>query len=202
MKKVIRIFINVFVFLNLSMLYGQFAHGASWSIDSSHTSVAFKIRHLGVSWVRGEFRSFNGRVEFDPENVSKTKVSVSIDAKSIDTRNERRDSHLRSPDFFDVENHPKIEFASTKIVNIQKESFDLVGNLKIRGITKKIKIRVSEISSELKRRGRRSKMGASGKTKFNRKDFNVSWNRFLDSGGLVLSETVYIYLEIELNKME
>ncbi len=202
MKKVIRLFVSVIVFLNLCMSFGQFAHAASWSIDSSHTSVAFKIRHLGVSWVRGEFRSFKGRVEFDPVNVTKTKVAVSIDAKSIDTRNERRDSHLRSPDFFDVENHPKIEFVSTKIVNIQKESFDLVGNLKVRGITKEIKIRVSEISSELKRKGRRSKMGASGQTKFNRKDFNVSWNRFLDSGGLVLSETVYIYLEIELNKME
>ena len=74
-----------------------------------------------------------------PCPASGTKVSVSIDAKSIDTRNERRDSHLRSPNFFDVENHPKVEFASTKIVNIQKESFDLVGNLKIRGITKKLK---------------------------------------------------------------
>ena len=202
MKKVIRIFVSVFVFLNLCMSFAQFAHSASWSIDSSHTSVAFKIRHLGVSWVRGEFRSFNGQVEYDPKKISKTKVSVSIDAKSVDTRNERRDAHLRNSDFFDVEKHPKIEFESTKIINIQKDSFDMVGNLKIRGITKQIKIRVSEISSELKRKGRRSKMGASGQTSFNRKDFNVSWNRFLDSGGLVLSETVYIYLEIELNKME
>ena len=184
------------------MSFAQFAHSASWSIDSSHTSVAFKIRHLGVSWVRGEFRSFNGQVEYDPKKISKTKVSVSIDAKSVDTRNERRDAHLRNSDFFDVEKHPKIEFESTKIINIQKDSFDMVGNLKIRGITKQIKIRVSEISSELKRKGRRSKMGASGQTSFNRKDFNVSWNRFLDSGGLVLSETVYIYLEIELNKMK
>ena len=109
MKKVIRIFVSVFVFLNLCMSFAQFAHSASWSIDSSHTSVAFKIRHLGVSWVRGEFRSFNGQVEYDPKKISKTKVSVSIDAKSVDTRNERRDAHLRNSDFFDVEKHPKIE---------------------------------------------------------------------------------------------
>ena len=116
MKKVIRIFLCVFVFLNLCMSFAQFAHSASWSIDSSHTSVAFKIRHLGVSWVRGEFRSFNGQVEYDPKKISKTKVSVSIDAKSVDTRNERRDAHLRNSDFFDVEKHPKIEFESTKII--------------------------------------------------------------------------------------
>lgn len=192
----------VFIVFFASVLFANIALAASWKIDSSHTSIAFKIRHLGVSWVRGEFRSFNGQVEYDPKKISKTKVSVSIDAKSVDTRNERRDAHLRNPDFFDVEKHPKIEFESSKIINIQKDSFDMVGNLKIRGITKEIKIRVSEISSELKRKGRRSKMGASGQTRFNRKDFNVSWNRFLDSGGLVLSETVYIYLEIELNKIK
>ena len=77
MKKVIRIFVSVFVFLNLCMSFAQFAHSASWSIDSSHTSVAFKIRHLGVSWVRGEFRSFNGQVEYDPKKISKTKISLS-----------------------------------------------------------------------------------------------------------------------------
>lgn len=192
----------VFIVFFASVLFANIALAASWKIDSSHTSIAFKVRHLGVSWVRGEFRSFNGQVEYDPKKISETKVSVSIDAKSVDTRNERRDAHLRNPDFFDVEKHPKIEFESSKIINIQKDSFDMVGNLKIRGITKEIKIRVSEISSELKRKGRRSKMGASGQTRFNRKDFNVSWNRFLDSGGLVLSETVYIYLEIELNKMK
>ncbi len=185
-----------------SVLFANIGFAGTWKIDPSHTSLAFKIRHLGVSWVRGEFRSFDGKVEFDPKDVNKTKVSVTIDSKSIDTRNERRDAHLRSPDFFDVDNHPKIEFSSTKIINIQKDSFEMLGNLKIRGIEKEIKIKVSEISSELKRKGRRNKMGASGKTKFNRKNFNVSWNRFLDSGGLVLSETVYVYLDIELNEID
>ncbi|MED5579324.1 MAG: YceI family protein [Nitrospinota bacterium] len=185
-----------------SVFFANIALAASWKIDPSHTSVSFKIRHLGVSWVRGEFRSFEGRIEYDPQDISKTKVSVTIDTISIDTRNERRDAHLRSPDFFDVDTHPEIKFSSTKILNIQQDGFDVLGNLKIRGITKKIKIKVSDISAVLKRRGRPSKMGASGKTKFNRKDFNVSWNRFLDNGGLVLSETVFVNLEVELNKMD
>jgi polyisoprenoid-binding protein YceI len=191
---------HTFLFFLFLILFSNYSYADSWLIDPSHTSITFKIRHLGVSWVRGEFRSAKGIITYDSNNAEATKAEITIDAASINTRNERRDRHLRSSDFFDVENHPKIQFISSKVQNLKKDGFDLIGLLTIRGIRKEITIKVSDISSVLKRKGRRSKMGASGKTQIKRKDFNVSWNRFLDNGGWVLGNTVHISLDVELDK--
>ena len=160
------------------------AHAADWRIDSTHTTVSFKVRHLGVTWVQGEFQRVSGKVRYDRKNPGASAADIVIDADSINTRNARRDNHLRNDDFLLVEKHPTITFKSKSVKNAGAESLDLVGSLTIRGVTKEVVLKVADISGEVKMRGT-VKMGASATTRINRKDFGVKYNRLLEAGGLV-----------------
>ncbi len=174
-------------------------HAAEWRIDPAHTTVSFKVRHLGVTWVQGEFQRVSGRVSYDRKNPGASAADIVIDADSINTRNARRDNHLRNDDFLLVEKHPTITFKSRAVKNAGAEGLDLVGALTIRGVTREVVLKVADISGEVRMRGT-VKMGASATTRINRKDFGVKYNRLLEAGGLVVGDEVRITIDVELNK--
>ena len=175
-------------------------HAAEWRIDPAHTTVSFKVRHLGVTWVQGEFQRVSGKVSYDRKNPGASAADIVIDADSINTRNARRDNHLRNDDFLLVEKHPTITFKSRAVKNAGAEGLDLVGALTIRGVTREVVLKVADISGEVRMRGT-VKMGASATTRINRKDFGVKYNRLLEAGGLVVGNEVRIAIDVELNKL-
>ncbi len=176
------------------------SHAADWAIDPAHTTVTFKVRHLGVTWVRGEFQKVSGKVRYDRKNPGAATADIVVDAASVNTRNARRDNHLRTDDFLLVEKHPQLTFKSRSVKNAGPDSFDLVGDLTIRGVAKEVVLKVADISKELKMGGG-AKMGASATTRINRKDFGVKYNRLIETGGLVVGNEVHITIDVELNKL-
>ncbi len=176
------------------------SNASEWRIDPSHTTVSFKVRHLGVTWVQGEFRKVSGKVRYDRKNPVAAMADIVIEAASIDTGNTRRDNHLRSDDFLLSEKHPSITFRSRAVKNAKADSLDLIGDLTIRGITKEVVLKVADISGEVKMRHGTVKIGASATTRINRQDFGVKFNSLLDTGGLVVGNEVRITIDVELNK--
>ena len=175
-------------------------HAAEWRIDPTHTTVSFKVRHLGVTWVQGEFQRVSGKVRYDRKNPGAATADIVIDADSINTRNARRDNHLRTDDFLLVEKHPSITFKSKSVKNAGADGLDLVGDLTIRGVTKEVVLKVADISGEVTTGRGTVKMGASATTRINRKEFGVKYNRLLEAGGLVVGNEVRITIDVELNK--
>jgi polyisoprenoid-binding protein YceI len=170
--------------------------GATYQIDASHSTVGFTVRHMMVSNVSGGFSKVSGTVDFDPANPAASRIDVTIEAASIDTRNPKRDEHLRSADFFDVANHPRITFQSTKVERVGQDRYRVTGNLTIRGVTKEVTLDV-ETTPEIQAQGS-ARMGASATTRINRQDFGVKWNRTLDAGGVVVSDEVRINIDVAL----
>lgn len=168
-----------------------------WSIDATHAEVGFAVRHLMISTVRGRFGGVSGTVSFDEQNPAASKVDVTIDASSIDTRQEQRDAHLRSPDFLDVAQFPTLHFVSKKVEGDLNGDFTLSGDLTIRGVTKPITL---EATAE--GRGRdpwgNERAGFSAKGKFDRSEFGLTWNQALEAGGVVVGDEVKISIDVEL----
>lgn len=164
-----------------------------WQIDQTHSELTFRIRHL-VSRVNGSFNSWGGTIVADPANLAGGSVSVDIQTASIDTNNERRDTHLRSADFFDAENHPTITFRSTRVVANGRE-LQVHGNLTIRGTTKPVVLRgqMLEVGGTAGRR----RIGFEAQTTINRMDYGVSWNRAAEGGGVTLGDEVTISIAVE-----
>ena len=162
-------------------------------------SVGFKVRHL-VSKVSGEFNEFDGTIVADFENLDASSVEFTIQTASIDTKNEKRDGHLRSADFFDVEKYPEITFKSSKITKIDDDSYAVVGTLTMHGVSKEITLTVDFLGEMTAMGGTRA--GYELTTTLNRKDFGVSWNRALDAGGFVLGDDVEININLEVIKQE
>lgn len=172
---------------------------AKYTIDLSHSHASFTVRHMMITNVRGEFQKFSGEVSYDPALPEATTASVSIDVASINTREEKRDAHLRSADFFDAANHPTMTFTARGA----KQSGDglaIVGDLTIRGTTKEVTLTVDEITPEGKDPWGNTRLGASAHTKINRTDFGLNWNSALEMGGVLVGEEVKIQLEVELIK--
>jgi polyisoprenoid-binding protein YceI len=171
----------------------------TWQIDSSHTTAGFSVKHMMVTNVHGSFGKVSGTIEYDGKDVSTIAADVTIDAASIDTNNEKRDTHLRSADFFDVANHPTITFRSKRVQKSSDGAFKLVGDLTMRGVTKEIALDV-EGPSPIVNAGRVHKVGASASGVINRQDFGLKWNRALEAGGVTVADTVRLVLEIEANR--
>ncbi len=170
----------------------------TWSLDPTHSEVQFKIKHLMITNVTGSFDNFNISAKTEGDDFAKAKISFTADVDSISTNNEQRDAHLKSADFFDVENFPKIKFAATKADSGDNDgSFDLFGDLTIRGITKNIKLTV-EFGGVVKDPYGNTKAGFTINGKINRKDFGLTWNAVTEAGGVVVSEEVRIMSEIQL----
>ncbi len=181
--------------LSGALILGASAHAATWVIDPSHSSVTFKVRHFFTK-VPGDFAQFAGTIDYDPAKPEAGSVKVSIDAASVNTRNERRDNHLRSGDFFDIENHPIVTFESTKVVKGEGNALSVEGNLTIRGVTKPVTLEAVYLGSN------DHTVGFEASTTVNRKDFGIVWNRTLDTGGVMLGDDVEITLTIEANVPE
>ncbi len=168
----------------------------NYKIDRSHSSVGFSVTHLGLSKVKGSFGQFSGDVVYDPADISKSSVEVTIDATTIDTRSEGRDKHLKSPDFFAADSFPTITFKSTSVTPKGPKNFEITGDLTMRGVTKPVTLAVEMVGSmDDPNMGKRLGFTASGR--INRQDFGVSWSNTLDTGGLVVSNDVDIILEVQ-----
>ncbi|HZC43122.1 MAG TPA: YceI family protein [Acidobacteriaceae bacterium] len=169
----------------------------SYEIDSTHSSVHFSVRHLMVSNVRGEFTKVSGTVKFDPQNPSASSVDATIDANSISTRDPQRDGHLKSPDFLDTEKFPTITFRSKKI-QAHAGAGTITGDLTIHGVTREITLDVEGPSPEMKDPWGKQRIGASATTKLSRKEFGLTWNAALETGGVMIGDEVKITIDVEL----
>ena len=170
-----------------------------YDIDASHSSAQFSVRHMMVSNVRGEFAKLSGTVVYDPANLSATKINATIDAASISTRNEKRDAHLRSPDFFDTAKFPTITFVSKKAWK-QGGVLQVDGALTMHGVTRDVVLRVDGPTPETKDPWGNARIGASATTKLNRKEWGLAWNKALESGGVLVGEEVAITIDVEAVK--
>ena len=171
---------------------------ATWQMDPDHSSFQFKIRHLTVSNVKGDFNKSRGVVTIDDQNITNLKVEVFIDAASVNTGHAQRDQHLRGPDFFDVTKYPTITFVSKKVIKADMDRLKVVGDLTIHGVIREITVDVEGPTPEVKDPWGNFRRGATATTKINRRDFGLTWNKVLDTGGLVVGEEVNIYVELEL----
>lgn len=171
----------------------------SWVIDTSHSQVQFSVRHMMISKARGTFETFSGTVEFDEQNPANSSVNVQIDAASIQTKDEKRDGHLKSPDFLDVANHPHLTFVSKRVEVVDESHGRIIGDLSIRGVTKEVVLE-TEYNGQSKSPWGTTSAGFSAETKINRKDWGLNWNVALETGGLLVGEEVTISIEIEIVK--
>jgi polyisoprenoid-binding protein YceI len=172
---------------------------ALWKVDQAHSEIKFKVKHLVVSTVTGQFTSFSGTVESDKPDFSDAKISFEADINSINTNNEQRDGHLKSPDFFDAANHPKLTFVSKSISKKSYEEYIVVGDMTIRGITKEISLNVT-YNGTTKGFGGVDVAGFEITGKLNRFDYGLQWNALTEAGGIVVSEEVKIEISAELNR--
>ena len=170
----------------------------TWQIDPQHSSAQFGVTHLMISTVRGEFHGVKGTLLLDDQDISKSTVNVTIDASSVDTREPNRDAHLKSPDFFDVAKYPSITFKSTKVEQVSPGELKVTGDLTIRGVTKQVVLNVDGPKAPIKDPWGLQRSAVSATAKINRQDFGVSWNKTLDSGGVVVSDDVNITLDVEM----
>ena len=169
----------------------------TWSIDASHAEVGFAARHLMIATVRGRFAGVSGSVSFDESNSGQSKIDVTIDANSIDTRQEQRDAHLRSPDFLDVAQFPTIRFIGSKVEGDIMGEFKLPGELTIRGVTRPVTLEVTSEGRVLDPWGG-ERAGFSAKAKINRQEFGLTWNQALEAGGVLVGEDIKISIDVEL----
>ena len=172
----------------------------TWQIDPDHTSAQFAIKHMMFSTVRGTIGPVTGTVTIDDSDITKSSVTASIDAKGIDTRNQKRDDHLRSPDFFDVAKYPTITFASTAVAKNADGTYNVTGNLTIHGVTKPATLVVSGSPTPMQDPFGNTKLGGSATTRINRKDFGLNWSKALDGGGVLVGDDVDITIDVELLK--
>ncbi len=186
--------------LSLAVAAPAVATATPYVIDQVHSEVGFKVKHLMVSNVRGRFSKFEGMLDLNDKDVTKSKVNVSIDVSSVNTGNEKRDGHLKTADFFDAAKHPTIRFESTQVRRAGKDKLKVTGNLTIRGTTKSVVLVVEGPTQAVKDPWGNTKRGVSASTTISRKAFGLKWNKLTEAGGFVVGDKVTIQLEIELNE--
>ncbi|BDG58977.1 YceI family protein [Caldinitratiruptor microaerophilus] len=175
------------------------ANLSRWVIDPSHTTVEFAVRHMMIATVKGRFAGVEGHILADPSDLTTAQAEVTIDVASIDTREPQRDEHLRSPDFFDAANFPKITFKSREIRRKGENEYEMTGDLTIRGVTRPVTLSLtSEGQAKDPWGNERAAFTVSGK--INRKDFGLNWNVVLETGGILVGEEVRISVEVEAIK--
>jgi polyisoprenoid-binding protein YceI len=185
--------------LVLAAAVGTVSAQETFTIDTVHSNVSFRVRHL-IAKTGGEFNAFTGTIVADFEKLDASSVEFVIDASSIDTRNADRDAHLRSPDFFDVEKFPQITFKSSKITKISDTTYAVTGTLTMRGVSKEVTLEVEHLGQMEAMGGVRH--GFELSTTVNRKDYGIVWNRALDAGGFLLGDDVEISIDISAVKKQ
>lgn len=169
-----------------------------YEIDPQHSAAQFKIRHLMISNVKGEFTRVTGSAEFDPASLANSSVEATIDATSINTREPDRDQHLKSADFFDVTKYPAIKFRSKRIAPSGNGSYDVTGDLTIRDVTREVTLAVEDVTPESKDPWGNLRRGATASTTIDRKDFGLTFNMPLDTGGVLVGDEVHISIDVEV----
>lgn len=167
------------------------------SVDTAHSSAGFSVRHMMVSNVKGTLGPVKGTITWDGKDVKSVQAEATIDATGLTTYNAQRDTHLKSPDFFDVTKFPTVTFKSKRAETAGEGKFKLVGDLTLRGVTKEVTLDVEGPSAPITAQGK-VRRGATATTKLNRQDFGVSWSRNIDGGGVVVGDEVTVTLELEL----
>ncbi len=174
-----------------------FAH--EWQIDRAHSAAQFSVRHLVVSTVRGHFGKLTGTLQYDPANPAAASIQAEVDVSTIETREAKRDAHLKSPDFFDVAKYPTMTFQSTKVEPGGQGKLRMAGNLTIRGTTKPVVFEVEGPSAPIQYQNV-ERMGATATAKISRKEFGMTWNRVMEAGGVMVGDEVTITIDVELTR--
>jgi polyisoprenoid-binding protein YceI len=172
----------------------------TWNIDPVHSAAEFKVKHMMISNVKGQFSKLTGALTLDESDLSRSHVEASVEAASIETRDPQRDAHLKSADFFDVEKFPTLSFQSTLITPVRDGELAVEGNLTIHGVTRKVRFTVEGPTPPTKDPWGNTRVGVSATTKINRKDFGLTWNAALETGGILVGDEVTITLEVEFLK--
>ncbi|MEO7648946.1 MAG: YceI family protein [Bryobacteraceae bacterium] len=173
------------------------APAEEWQIDRAHSAAQFSVRHLMVSTVRGQFGKLTGMVQYDAANPAAASVQAEVDMTSIDTREPKRDAHLKSPDFFDVAKYPTATFRSTKIEAAGAGKLKVTGDLTFHGVTRQVVFDVEGVGQPVKDRAG-LRMGATASTRISRKEFGITWNRLTEAGGVTVGDEVTITIDAEL----
>jgi len=172
-------------------------NATTWTVDTAHAEIGFAVRHLMIATIRGRFGAVTGTVTLDEKHPRNAKVDVTVDVSSIDTRQEMRDNHLRSPDFFDVANFPSMRFVSTKIEGDITGEFKVIGDLTIRGTTREVTLNVVNEGRGMDPWGN-ERTGISATAKISRSAFGLTWNQALEAGGVAVGDEVKLSLDVEL----
>ena len=173
---------------------------STWTLDGAHTQTQFKVRHMMISNVTGEFTKITGSFQYNPADPALSVVEATIDASSIETREANRDAHLKSADFFDVENYPNLTFKSKRFEKAGKGEYKVTGDLTIRDVTREVVLDVEGPTDELKDPWGNSRIGVTATTHINRKDFGLTWNVALEAGGILVGDDIKITIEAEFTK--
>ena len=173
-------------------------HAAPWEFDPAHTGVQFKVRHLMVSSVRGDFEKVSGKIVYDEADVTNSSADITIDTGSINTRVAKRDEHLRSPDFLDAAKYPAITFKSKRVEKSGSGTLKMTGDLTIHGVTKEVALTVEGPTPAIKDMQGNARVGGQATTKISRKDFGLAWNKTLETGGVVVGDEVEITIDVEI----
>ena len=178
------------------MLCSNIGHAADYSIDPSHSSVSFKVKHLAISFVRGRFGEFRGTFSFDPKDIAASKAEAQLSAGTINTGDIKRDAHVKGGDFLDVSKFQSVSFKTSRVEKVLDDRFQAHGDLTLHGVTHPVILDVS-YGGAATDPGGKERAAFVATTRINRKDFGLTWNKFLEGGGLVVGEEVLVTLEIE-----
>jgi polyisoprenoid-binding protein YceI len=199
MKALLTRFVSVAAMLAILTASGV-AATSPWRIDPQHTAAQFSVRHLAISTVRGQFSNVKGTVQWDDEDITKSTVDISIDVSSVDTREPKRDAHLKSADFFDAAKYPEMTFKSKKIEKAADGKLKVIGDLTIRGTTKEVILDVDGPTTPIKDMQGMQRAALTATTKINRQDYGVKWNATMDNGGVVVGDEISIVIDLEMIK--
>lgn len=177
------------------------ASTTTWKIDPVHTTAEFKVRHMMITNVKGQFTGVTGVLTLDEQDATKSHVETSIDAASINTREADRDTHLKSADFLDVEKFPTLTFSSSRITRTGEDELEVEGDLTIHGVTRKVVFDVEGPTPPGKDPWGNTRIGWTATTKINRKDFGLNWNAVLETGGILVGDDVTLTLDVEAVKV-
>jgi len=170
-----------------------------WAIDPTHSEIGFKVKHMMFTNVSGKFETYDANITTEDDDFTKSNISFSADVASINTNNTDRDNHLKSGDFFDAETHPKLTFVAESFTKIDDDTYELVGDLSLHGVTKTVKL-PTEFSGLMKDPWGNTKVGLNIAGKINRKDWGLNWNSALETGGVLVGEDVKLNIELQLVK--
>jgi len=190
MRQTIQAVLTVVSLLTASVVFAA----DTYTIDPAHTTFGFTVKHMMISQVPGNFDKFDGQIIYSPTDLANSKANVTIDVNSINTRNDKRDAHLKSPDFFDAAKFPTITFVSKKFT-----ATEIVGDLTMKGVTKEVTIPVT-ISGPVKTMTGGQAIGITGSVTVNRQEYGINWNKTLDQGGLAVANDVLVNVSIEADQ--